>query len=100
MRKILNNSPDSLRTFASAGLVWKNNWWEIITFVVINILWPNISVGGLRSLKAAATEVMPDSRRGGDRLKSLLRRETFWILHLKAVVYPGLNEIIDYSLFL
>ena len=56
--------------------------------------------GNPNTLRAMAIEVVPSSRRGGDRLKRLLQRETFWIFQLKAMVYPGLNEEIDYSPFL
>lgn len=38
--------------------------------------------------------------RGGDRLKLLLQRETWHIYNLRATVYPGLNEEIDYTPFL
>ena len=52
------------------------------------------------TLKVMAIEVVPNHRRGGDRLKHLLQRETFWIFKLKAMEFPGLNEEIDYSPFL
>ena len=52
------------------------------------------------SLKAMAVEVVQDHVRGGDRLKRLLQRETFWIDKLKATSFPGLNEEIDFSPFL
>lgn len=38
--------------------------------------------------------------RGGDRLKKLNQRETFWIHHLEAMEHPGLNEDIDFTCFL
>ena len=38
--------------------------------------------------------------RGGDRIKKLLQRETFWIEALGATHYPGLNEVIDFSPYL
>ena len=52
------------------------------------------------SLKALVIEVIPKATRGGDRLKKLLQRETFWIVSLKSTVFPGLNDEIDYSPFL
>ena len=45
-------------------------------------------------------EVIPKSVRGGDSVKHLLQRETFWIVTLKATTFPGLNEDIDFSPFL
>ena len=47
-----------------------------------------------------AIEEVRKSQRGGDRLKRLLQRETFWIFKLKATIFPGPNEEIDYSPFL
>ena len=38
--------------------------------------------------------------RGGDRLKKLNQRETFWIHTLDALTHPGLNEDIDFMCFL
>ena len=38
--------------------------------------------------------------RGGDRLKKLNQRETFWIHSLDALTSPGLNEDIDFMCFL
>lgn len=52
------------------------------------------------TLKAMVIETIPKSTRGGDRLKRLLQRETFWIHTLRATSYPGLNEEIDFSPFL
>lgn len=52
------------------------------------------------SLKCLVIEVVPSSLRGGDRLRRLLQRETFWIYTLKATFHPGLNEEIDFSPFL
>ena len=51
-------------------------------------------------LKIMAIEVIPRSYRGGDRLKRLLQRETYWISTLKATSPPGLNEEIDFTPFL
>lgn len=48
-----------------------------------------LRVEGLESIRA--------SIRGGNCLRSLLQRETFWIYKLNAVIYPGLNEEIDYT---
>lgn len=52
------------------------------------------------SLKAMVIEVIPLTARGGDRLKHLLKRETFWIHTLSATFYPGLNEEIDFAPYL
>lgn len=52
------------------------------------------------SLKIQGVEIVKTSIRGGDKLKLLLQRETFWIWKLKAMEYPGLNEEIDYTPFL
>ncbi len=52
------------------------------------------------TLKCMAIEVIPSSLRGGDRLKRLLQRETFWIYTLRSSTHSGLNEEIDYSPFL
>ena len=52
------------------------------------------------SLKVEGLETIKYNIRGGDRLKLLLQRETFYIYHLQATVYPGLNEEIDFSPFL
>ena len=52
------------------------------------------------SLKVQGIEVIKKTVRGGDRLKRLLQRETFWIWSFKAMEYPGLNEEIDYRPFL
>lgn len=45
-------------------------------------------------------EAISLSKKGGDILKILSQRETFWIETLKATRFPGLNEDIDYSPFL
>ena len=52
------------------------------------------------SLRAMVVEVVQSHARGGDRLKRLLQRETFWIDKLRATSAPGLNEEIDFSPFL
>lgn len=52
------------------------------------------------SLKIQGIEIVKTSIRGGDKLKLLLQRETFWIWKLKAMEFPGLNEEIDYTPFL
>ncbi|KAK7893050.1 hypothetical protein WMY93_022202 [Mugilogobius chulae] len=44
------------------------------------------------SLKAMVIEVITQDNRGGDRLKRLLQKETYWIHTLRATTYPGLNE--------
>ena len=56
--------------------------------------------GNPSSLKAVALKVIPNNIRGGDRLKKLLQRETFWIVTLKATKSPGLNDEIDFLPFL
>lgn len=53
-----------------------------------------------RALKVEALEHIPTAPRGGDRLKTLLQKETFWIHTLDAMNYPGLNEEIDFRPFL
>ena len=52
------------------------------------------------NLKIMVIEVIPRSVRGGDRLRQLLQRETFWIVTLKATTFPGLNDDVDFSPFL
>lgn len=52
------------------------------------------------SLKVQGIEVIKKTVRGGDRLKRLLQRETFWIWSFKAMEHPGLNEEMDYRPFL
>lgn len=51
-------------------------------------------------LKVMAIEVIPKPPRGGNQLKTLLQRETFWISTLNATNFPGLNEECDFSPFL
>lgn len=48
--------------------------------------------GSPSSLQASALEVTPKHIIGGDTLKKLLQRETFWIVALKATEPPGLND--------
>lgn len=54
----------------------------------------------INDLKIMVLEVVSNDLRGGDRLKRLLQRETFWIDALGATTFPGLNEEIDFSPFL
>ena len=51
-------------------------------------------------LKVEGLETIQKNICGGDRLKLLLQRETFYIYQMQAAVYPGLNEEIDFSPFL
>lgn len=60
----------------------------------------DVSHGSCDSLKISGIEHIKDSIRGGDRLKILLQRESFWIYTLKATQYPGLNGELDFSPFL
>ncbi|XP_023143528.3 uncharacterized protein LOC129347227 isoform X2 [Amphiprion ocellaris] len=60
----------------------------------------NMTHTNINELTIMAIEVIENTPRGGDRLKRLLQRETFWIHSLKATVFPGLNEEIDFSPFL
>lgn len=54
----------------------------------------------LSSVKIMAIEVINKNIRGGDRLKRLLQRETWWIVKLNATTFPGLNDDVDFSPFL
>lgn len=45
-------------------------------------------------------EVIEQTKRGGDILKTLAQRETYWIETLKSTKFPGLNEEVDFSVFL
>lgn len=45
-------------------------------------------------------DVISQTIRGGNRLKALAQKETYWIETLKATQFPGLNEDIDYPVFL
>lgn len=60
----------------------------------------NVGHKNINELKVMVLEVIDNNPRGGDRLKRLLQRETFWIHTLEATVFPGLNEEIDFSPFL
>ena len=51
-------------------------------------------------LRAIGIDHIPQTIRGGNRLKQLNQRETYWIFKLKAVTYPGLNEDTEYCHFL
>lgn len=54
----------------------------------------------INQLKVMVIEVITPNIRGGDREKRLCQRETFWIDQLKATQYPGLNDDLDFSVFL
>ena len=56
--------------------------------------------GSCDSLHISGIDHIPNSIRGGDRLKRLLQRESFWIYTLKATQHPGLNGELDFSPFL
>ena len=56
--------------------------------------------GSCNSLKIIGIEHIETSIRGGDRLKKLLQRESFWIYTLKATCFPGLNGELDFVPFL
>ncbi len=60
----------------------------------------NVHHSNPEGLMVEGLETIKKNIRGGDRLKSLLQRETFYIYELQATVYPGLNEEIDFSPFL
>lgn len=60
----------------------------------------NVHNSNPEGLMVEGLEMIKKSIRGGDRLKLLLQRETFYIYELQATVYPGLNEEIDFSPFL
>lgn len=51
-------------------------------------------------LKIEVLEHVQHLDRGGDRLRKLSQRETYWIHLLDALRYPGLNEDIEYKCFL
>ena len=57
----------------------------------------DVNQGCCNSLKISEIEHIENSVRGGDRLKTLLQRESFWIYTLKATFYPGLNVELDFS---
>jgi len=46
---------------------------------------------------AEGLESIKKNSRGGDRLKLLLQRETFYMYNLQATMYPGLNEEMHFS---
>ena len=54
----------------------------------------------ISTLKVYGIEHIPESRRGGDRLKRLLQRESYWIYTLRATEFPGLNGELDFIPFL
>lgn len=54
----------------------------------------------INDLKVMVLEVVEKNIRGGDRLKLLLQRETYWIYTLNSMVFPGLNEELDFSPYL
>lgn len=56
--------------------------------------------GDASLLQVEALEHVQTPPRGGDRLKLLLQRETYWIHKLDAMRPPGLNEEIDFRPFL
>ncbi len=56
--------------------------------------------GSDSNLKVIGIEHVSLNIRGGDRLRRLKQRKTFWIHKLDALSYPGLNEDIDFSPFL
>ncbi len=51
-------------------------------------------------LKVEGIDMIEQPIRGGDRLKKLLQRETFWIFSFEALTHPGLNEEVDFRPFL
>ena len=51
-------------------------------------------------LRIIGIEHVKPLTRGGDRLRKLNQRETFWIHSLDALCTPGLNEDIDFMCFL
>ena len=51
-------------------------------------------------LRIIGIEHVKPLTRGGDRLRKLNQRETFWIHSLDALCAPGLNEDIDFMCFL
>lgn len=51
-------------------------------------------------LRAIGIDHIPQTMRGGDRLKQLNQRESYWIFKLKATQYPGLNDEMEYCHFL
>lgn len=51
-------------------------------------------------LKIEVLEHVRPLNRGGDRIRKLSQRESFWIHRLDALNYPGLNEDIEFKCFL
>ena len=51
-------------------------------------------------LRIEAVEHVKPLVRGGDRIRKLNQRESFWIEKMGALRYPGLNESIDYTCYL
>lgn len=51
-------------------------------------------------LKIEGLEHVKPLIRGGNRIRKLNQRETFWIHNLDALNYPGLNEDIEFTCFL
>lgn len=51
----------------------------------------NVHNSNPEGLMVEGLEMIKKSIRGGDQLKLLLQRETFYIYELQATVYPGLN---------
>lgn len=60
----------------------------------------DVGHGSCDTLRISGIEHIKKTIRGGDRLKKLLQRESFWIYTLKATTYPGLNLELDFSPFL
>ncbi len=60
----------------------------------------NVHNSNPEGLMVEGLEMIKKNVQGGDRLKLLLQRETFYIYDLQATVYPGLNKEIDFSPFL
>ncbi len=51
-------------------------------------------------LRAEGTEHITPITGGGDRLKRLIQRETFWIFRLDAMTFQGPNEEMNFEPFL
>ena len=52
------------------------------------------------ALRIIGIEHIKPLTRGGDRIKKLNQRESFWIHQLDALNFPGINESIEYMCFL
>ncbi len=63
-------------------------------------LFKNVHNSNPEGLMVEGLEMIKKNVQGGDRLKLLLQRDTFYIYDLQATVYPGLNKEIDFSPFL